>query len=110
MENHSLHLWSRAFIVVYAGVLMLVLYLVHINKLLKDVPKEIQEIADLPWTTQQLKNTYDELRETPMDYTNKLPPKLNRRYIVTGGNGMFTWTINGNRFMLLSGRLTISKA
>ncbi|KAI1642284.1 NAD(P)-binding protein [Daldinia loculata] len=34
----------------------------------------------------QLNETYRQLQERPIDYTSKLPPKLERRYIVAGGS------------------------
>lgn len=34
-----------------------------------------------------LRRMYKELDERPIDYRGKLPPRLDRRYIVTGPNG-----------------------
>ena len=71
-----------------AVVLALVLmYLVQVNYLLKGIPSEVQKLSGPRWKTEQLKRMYDELDEHPIDYTSRLPPRLDRRYIVTGGNG-----------------------
>ncbi|KAM5356454.1 hypothetical protein ACJ41O_003100 [Fusarium nematophilum] len=62
------------------------LYLARINRLLRGVPPEVQKLSPSRWTARQLKTMYRELDEQPIDYREKLPPKLDRRYIVTGGN------------------------
>ena len=67
--------------------ILLVAYLFRINHLLKGVPDEVKNLSGSAWTAEQLKKTYDELEAKPLDYTNELPPRLNRRYVVTGGNG-----------------------
>lgn len=62
-------------------------YLYRINSLLKGVPDEVRKLAGSRWTEDQLRKTYHQLQINEIDYTNKIPPKQDRRYIVTGGNG-----------------------
>lgn len=64
-----------------------VAYLAHVNSILKGVPDEVKSFLNTPWTPEQLKSTYREIEKKPLDYTEKLPRKQDRRYIVTGGNG-----------------------
>ncbi|KAF9774769.1 hypothetical protein IL306_007199 [Fusarium sp. DS 682] len=66
----------------------LVLYLQRINRLLKETPHEVGQLRDKPWTPELLKKTYETLEKSPLDLNGRLPPKLDRRYIVTGGNGL----------------------
>ncbi|KAJ4258160.1 hypothetical protein NW762_008301 [Fusarium torreyae] len=66
----------------------LLLYLVRINHLLKSTPPEVRRLSNERWTPELLRKVYNDLEKHPVDYNNKLPPKLDRRYIVTGGNGL----------------------
>ncbi|KAI0095429.1 NAD(P)-binding protein [Hypoxylon sp. NC0597] len=66
----------------------LLLYLFRVNQLLSGTPDEVRKLSGSRWTPNQLKETYRRLQEKPIDYTNKLPPKLERRYVVTGGSGL----------------------
>ncbi|KAI9685812.1 MAG: hypothetical protein M1820_010726, partial [Bogoriella megaspora] len=72
----------------FAIAALVLVYLFHINCLLKAVPSEVQKVSARRWTKEQLRSTYDDLNKHPVDYTSKIPPKLDRRYIVTGGNGL----------------------
>ncbi|KAI1840051.1 hypothetical protein JX266_013742 [Neoarthrinium moseri] len=63
-------------------------YLFRINQLLKGTPDEIRKLSGSRWTADQLRTTYRRLEKKSIDYTDKLPPKLDRRYIVTGGSGL----------------------
>lgn len=68
-----------------------VLYLVNLNRLLSITPDEVKKLAGDRWTDDQVKKTYERLRNNPIttaSYASQLPPKLNRRYIVTGGSGL----------------------
>lgn len=67
--------------------LLAVLYVYRINILLKTVPDEVLRMAGPRWTADRLRETYDDLKKCGIDYTDRIPPKQNRRYIVTGGNG-----------------------
>ena len=82
------HLWTFCTIIV-VGVVFL--YLFHINHIMKGVPEDVQKLAGSPWTATDLRRTYKTLSASPIDYHTKLPPKLDRRYIVVGGNGVFAF-------------------
>lgn len=61
-------------------------YLVRLNVMLKGTPAEARGIVT-PWTEELRRKAYKELENNPVDWTADLPPKLDRRYIITGGNG-----------------------
>ena len=65
-----------------------VLYLCHVNYILKQTPDEVRRLSSKRWTPALLSETYEKLEECPVDFYKDLPPRLDRRYIVTGGNGM----------------------
>lgn len=67
-----------------------VVYLVRINSLLKGVPPEVKQLMSPRWTKDDLEKTYRALEKQSLDYVAKIPPKQNRRYVVTGGNGKRT--------------------
>lgn len=71
----------------YIATFVLATYLLHVNRLLRGVPDDVQALSGPQWEPQELKALYDELEKHPIDYTDNLPPRLDRRYIVTGGNG-----------------------
>ncbi|CAH0027873.1 unnamed protein product [Clonostachys rhizophaga] len=62
-------------------------YLVRLNIMLKGTPAEARGIVT-PWTEELRRKAYKELENNPVDWTADLPPKLDRRYIITGGNGL----------------------
>lgn len=77
-----------ATVALVAGVILL--YLLHLNRLLSGTPEEIRAISPRRWTPAEITETYARLREHPIDsktHVAKLPPKIDRRYIVTGGSG-----------------------
>ncbi|KAH7174704.1 uncharacterized protein B0J16DRAFT_388529 [Fusarium flagelliforme] len=65
-----------------------ILYLCHVNYILKQTPEEVRRLSSKRWTPALLSETYEKLEECPIDFYKDLPPKLDRRYIVTGGNGL----------------------
>ena len=68
-----------------------VAYLVRLNQLLNTTPPEVQRLSPTRWTRETVLQTYKRLEENPIttkSYADKLPPKLERRYIVTGGSGL----------------------
>jgi hypothetical protein len=65
----------------------LVLYLLRVNYLLRGTPLHFQKLAGPRWTPEILRNAYRQLLENPIDYTDQLPSKQDRRYIITGGAG-----------------------
>jgi hypothetical protein len=71
----------------YIVAALAVVYLLRLNRLLNGVPTEVRMLSGPSWTTEQIMQTYRELETKPIEYSDKLPPKLNRRYIITGGNG-----------------------
>ncbi|KAI2469043.1 NAD(P)-binding protein [Annulohypoxylon bovei var. microspora] len=72
----------------WTALVALVVYLFRVNQLLSGTPDGIRKLSGSRWTPIQLKETYERLQVNPIDYTDKLPPKLERRYIVTGGSGL----------------------
>ncbi|KAI1424176.1 hypothetical protein F5Y12DRAFT_753496 [Xylaria sp. FL1777] len=63
-------------------------YLVRVNQQLSGTPEEVRRLSGQRWTPALLKETYERLEQHPIDYTHKLPPRLDRRYIITGGSGL----------------------
>ncbi|KAI1273569.1 hypothetical protein F5Y07DRAFT_376367 [Xylaria sp. FL0933] len=76
-------LWTLATVTI-----AMVAYLFRLNQQLSGTPDEVKRLAGPRWTPDLLKETYERLQRQPIDYTHKLPPKLDRRYIVTGGSGL----------------------
>ncbi|KAL1892345.1 hypothetical protein Sste5346_007083 [Sporothrix stenoceras] len=69
----------------------LVLYLALVNRRMRSVPEDVLKLKQATWTEKMLKETYARLEKDPINVeTTKagLPPKLDRRYIVTGGCGL----------------------
>lgn len=80
MELNNLHLgYAAAF-----G--LLIFYLYRINQQWKYVPKEHYPGE---WTVEEINEGYERLKKNPADFTKLLPPKLDRRYVVVGGSGLF---------------------
>ena len=76
--------------VVLIAVLPLV-YLLQLNRLLNGTPEEAHKLSPTRWTRSLLWETYKRLEEEPIttnSYVDRLPPRLDRRYIVAGGSGM----------------------
>lgn len=70
--------------------LVLVAYLARLNQLLRGTPDEIRRLNPAGWTKDLLLATYQRLESSPITtstYAQRIPPKLERRYIVTGGSG-----------------------
>ncbi|KAK2073420.1 hypothetical protein P8C59_007705 [Phyllachora maydis] len=71
--------------------LLLLAYLVRLNGLMSGTPDEVRQLSPTRWTPEQLRETYRRLEAnpiTPATYRTKIPAKLERRYIVTGGSGL----------------------
>ncbi|KAI1489964.1 hypothetical protein F5X96DRAFT_679390 [Biscogniauxia mediterranea] len=83
MLDGSLTIWTFSIIV-----LVLLAYLIRVNQLLSQTPDELRKLSGPRWTPEQLRETYRRLQKTPINYKDKLPPRLHRRYIVTGGSGL----------------------
>lgn len=71
----------------WSALAILIVYLFRVNQLLSRTPDEVRKHSGPRWTPNQLKEMYQKLKDEPIDYTDKLPPKLDRRYVVTGGSG-----------------------
>jgi nucleoside-diphosphate-sugar epimerase len=60
----------------------------HIDTALSTTPDEVEKLRAKDWTDKFVRETYDKcLRERP-NFKRDLPPKQNRRYVVTGGSGV----------------------
>ncbi|KAI0904451.1 hypothetical protein F4824DRAFT_52415 [Ustulina deusta] len=68
--------------------LVMLAYLLRVNQQLSRTPEDVRRLAGPRWTPDLLQKTYERLRQHPIDYTHNLPPRLDRRYIVTGGSGL----------------------
>ncbi|CAK7235042.1 hypothetical protein SBRCBS47491_009155 [Sporothrix bragantina] len=69
----------------------LFMYLALINNRMCALPDDLAKITQPKWTEERLRETYTRLEKNPINVeTTKagLPPKLDRRYIVTGGCGL----------------------
>ncbi|KAI0160304.1 dehydrogenase-like protein [Xylariaceae sp. FL1272] len=62
-------------------------YLWRLNRVMSQTPPEAIEASPFRWADSEIKNTYDRIKKNPIDWTKALPPKLCRRYVVTGGSG-----------------------
>lgn len=62
-------------------------YLWRLNKVMTQAPPEAVHASPYRWSDHEIKETYNRLKVKPVDWTKHLPPKANRRYVVTGGSG-----------------------
>lgn len=70
---------------------VLSVYLIRLNKLMSGTPDEVRKLSPKRWTKDLLLETYKALETKPIttsSYAQRIPPKLDRRYIVTGGSGL----------------------
>ncbi|RYO73923.1 hypothetical protein DL766_005882 [Monosporascus sp. MC13-8B] len=74
--------------VLWATVALLILYLLRVDQLLRRTPAEVRKLSGPRWTPEELRKTYKRLEEIPIEYTDRLPRKVDRRYVVTGGSGL----------------------
>lgn len=58
-----------------------------LNSALKQTPPEVLKTSPNRWTDQEIKDTYQRINTKPIDWSHHLPPKLDRRYVITGGCG-----------------------
>ncbi|KAI3325706.1 NAD(P)-binding protein [Xylariaceae sp. AK1471] len=82
-DGSSWVLWALS-----AAAFVVLAYLTRVNQQLSGTPEEVRQLSGARWTPELLKKTYERLQQHPIDYTHKLPPKLDRRYVVTGGSGL----------------------
>ncbi|KAI9687422.1 MAG: hypothetical protein M1820_010446 [Bogoriella megaspora] len=69
-------------------ILLLIWYLIHVNNGFYQVPGEVRELAAPEWTEVEIRKTYQNVCENPIDFTPHLPPALKRRYVIVGGSGL----------------------
>ncbi|KAK3336297.1 hypothetical protein B0T19DRAFT_35313 [Cercophora scortea] len=83
---------ERPFLAAVAGVIVLVaVYLMRLNQLMKSTPDEVKKVSPTRWTKKLLRETYKTIERSPIttkSYARRIPPRLDRRYIVTGGSGL----------------------
>ncbi len=70
-----------------AIVLIALVWLYRINSAMQAVPEQAAKASPHRWTPQQIQETYERVKKTPVDFTKHLPPRLDRRYVVFGGAG-----------------------
>lgn len=70
-----------------AAAFVIIAYLVRVNQQLSGTPVEVKRLGGSRWTPELLEKTYERLQHEPIEYAHMLPPRLDRRYVVTGGSG-----------------------
>ncbi|CAJ2501412.1 Uu.00g042650.m01.CDS01 [Anthostomella pinea] len=58
-----------------------------LNQVMKATPPAVLSVSPHRWTEEEIRDTYERIKSSPVDWTQQLPPKLNRRYVITGGSG-----------------------
>ncbi|OIW26891.1 NAD(P)-binding protein [Coniochaeta ligniaria NRRL 30616] len=74
---------KRAGVSVIAALTLI--YLAWVNHILQGVPSEAWKLSGSRWTAKQLKRVYRALDQQPIEYTSKLPPRLDRGNGLVGG-------------------------
>ena len=75
------------FLVSSSLVALLFLYLYLVEQAMVSVPEEVSKAAPHRWTEEEIRETYETIKRSPIDVNGQVPPKLERRYIVVGGSG-----------------------
>ncbi len=73
-------------VIVAVGVMASV-WLIRINSAMQSVPEAVRQASPRRWTKEQLRETYNRVKQKPIDFRSLLPPRLERRYVVVGGSG-----------------------
>ncbi|KAL2824618.1 hypothetical protein BDW59DRAFT_162272 [Aspergillus cavernicola] len=90
---HNIHAMLAVFLPCIAVFGALCLY--HVNRAMCVVPKEAHDLSPRRWTVNEIKAGYKKAVHAPVDVTESIPPKQNRRYIVVGGSGLVgNWIIS----------------
>ena len=76
-------LWA----VIAAVAVMAAAWLIRIDSAMHSVPEGARKASPRRWTKEQLRETYERVKQTPLDFRKLLPPRLDRRYVVVGGSG-----------------------
>ncbi|PFH56856.1 hypothetical protein XA68_15851 [Ophiocordyceps unilateralis] len=66
----------------------LVLYGLHVNRLMKQTPPEALAYLDPPLTPDHARLIYRRVKENGIDWNANLPPAKDRRYLIVGGSGL----------------------
>jgi hypothetical protein len=69
---------------------LVIVYLARLNQVLSGTPEDVGKLSPIRWSAPLLRETYRRLEADPIttnSYAQRIPPKLERRYIVTGGSG-----------------------
>jgi nucleoside-diphosphate-sugar epimerase len=74
-------------LVVALVAVLVVAYLVKLNHAMTGTPDEVLKLSPHRWTEEEIRQAYAKVQENPVDFTKYLPPKLDRRYLITGGSG-----------------------
>ena len=64
------------------------LYLYHVDRGMTQVPDEAHRFSPRRWTVDEIKQAYERNVHSPVNVTEHLPPKQNRRYVIVGGSGI----------------------
>ncbi|KAK4451537.1 hypothetical protein QBC34DRAFT_57388 [Podospora aff. communis PSN243] len=72
---------------------LVIVYLARLNEILRGTPDDVKKLSPSRWSESVplLRETYRRLEAEPIttnSYAQRIPPKLERRYIVTGGSGL----------------------
>lgn len=62
-------------------------WLYRLNRNLTSLPPEARRLAEEPWTEESIRTAWAKFEKQDHDFTKNLPPKQNRRYVVSGGSG-----------------------
>lgn len=58
-----------------------------LNSKLKGQPPDALAFSPHRWTNPEMSETYERIKKSPINWAPHLPPKLDRRYVITGGYG-----------------------
>jgi hypothetical protein len=90
----TLSIISPRTIVIVGFVLLVCLYLYHVNRALGTVVADARALGGAKWTTKDLDKAWEQEEKDPIDIRKFLPPKQGRRYIVIGGAGKFSIVVS----------------
>ncbi|KAK4152450.1 hypothetical protein C8A00DRAFT_44504 [Chaetomidium leptoderma] len=74
--------------VIVAVAVIAAAWLFRINSAMQSVPDEARKASPRRWTKTDLRDTFERLKQKPIDFTKLLPPRLERRYVIVGGSGL----------------------